>query len=64
MIGGQFPKLFARVTAIAVLAGTASACSIIPDWMGGDSSDQTAAQQMAAPAPVLVNDPVALRPLA
>ena len=49
MIGGQFPKLFARVAVIAALAGATSACSIIPDWMGGDSSDQTAAQQMDTP---------------
>ena len=46
-------KFIARAAAVAVIAFSASACSVIPDWMGGDATSadtpqDQADQQMAA----------------
>ncbi|MGH6870894.1 MAG: OmpA family protein [Rhizomicrobium sp.] len=46
MVVSRLPKLVARVAAVAAVAGLASGCSIMPEWMGGDSDDQSTPQLM------------------
>ncbi|HTQ15138.1 MAG TPA: OmpA family protein [Rhizomicrobium sp.] len=45
MVVSRLPKLIARAAALAAFAGLLSGCSMLPDWMGGDS-DSTDTQLM------------------